>query len=314
MGHWLTFDSIRVSPMSLAAGVGTSWLMSSSFWLNCFAVVLSAVGVFLTLKKSAKQTDMLDRVIAFGPFFFGWPLAVFGAQHIVFLNDVVNGVPAWMPWHLFWALVVGIALIAAALSLTTGIMAERAALMMGVMLFCFVLMIYVPNLVENPGSLAVTQLLRDLSMSGGALALAGTLARNGKWSRFGWIAVLGRYFFAVGIVDFGVENFVHPEYAPIVPEPGLMMPAWIPAHIVWAWVTGAILVVCGVSMLINWRTRMAGVVAGIAFFALTILFYLPMEIAHPSIEISGELDQLAQALAMTGAALLVAGTGKADYR
>jgi len=83
---------------------------------------------------------------------------------------------------------------------------------------------------------------------------------------------------------------------------------------VWAWVTGAILVVCGVSMLINWRTRMAGVVAGIAFFALTILFYLPMEIAHPSIEISGELDQLAQALAMTGAALLVAGTGKADYR
>ena len=288
------------------------WLGGSSFWLNFFAAVLFALGVFLTFRKSAAQTEALDRVIAFGSFFFGWPLAVFGAQHIVFLSDVVNGVPAWMPWHLFWALIVGIALIAAALSLTTGIMAERAALMVGVMLFCFVLMIYVPNLVEGPGDLAVTQLLRDLSMSGGALALAGTLAENGKWSRLGWIAVVGRYFFAVGIVDFGVENFVHPQYAPVVPEPDLLMPVWIPAHIVWAWLTGTILLVCGVAMILNRRTRLAGAVAGMVFFALTIFFYLPMEVVHPSIEISGELDQLAQALAMSGAALLVSGTGKAD--
>jgi uncharacterized membrane protein YphA (DoxX/SURF4 family) len=175
-------------------------------------------------------------------------------------------------------------------------------------------MIYVPNLVQNPGDLAVTQLLRDLSMSGGALALAGTLAKIGSLRRFGWIATVGRYFFAVGIVDFGVENFLHPEYAPVVPEPDLLMPAWIPAHFVYAWLTGAILVVCGVAMMLNWRTRLAGLVAGIAFFALVLSFYLPMEVLHPSIEISAELDQLAQALGMSGAALLVARTGKADYR
>jgi len=95
-----------------------------------------------------------------------------------------------------------------------------------------------------------------------------------------------------------------------VSEPDFMMPAWIPAHFVYAWLTGVILVACGVAMLLNWRTRLAGAVAGIAFFALVLSFYLPMEIVHPSIEISGELDQLAQALGMSGAALLVAGTGK----
>ena len=289
-------------------------MTGSLLWVNCFAAVLFALGLFLTMKKSAGQTDALDRVIAFGPFFFGWPLAVFGAQHIVFLSLVVNGVPAWMPWHLFWALFVGIALIAAALSLTTGIMADQAALLAGVMLFLFVLMIYVPNLVANPGDPAVTQLLRDLSMSGGALALAGTLAKDGRWPKLGWLTVVGRYFFALGIVDFGVDNFAHSQYAPVVPEPDLLMPAWIPMHMVYAWFSGVILVVCGMAMLVNWRTRLVGAVAGIAFFALTIFFYLPMEVVHPSIEISGELDQLAQALGMSGAALLVAGTGNAEDR
>jgi len=314
MGLGLAFKFISVAETNLAAWVGAFWLTSGSFWLNCLAAVLFVLGVVLTVRRIATLTDSLDRVIAFGPFFFGWPLAVFGAQHIVFLKDVVNGVPAWMPGHLFWALLVGIGLIVAALSLTTGIMADRAALMVGLMLFCFVLMIYVPNLVQNPGDLAVTQLLRDLSMGGAALALAGTLAKNGGWSRFGWIATVGRYFFAVGIVDFGVENFMHPEYAPVVPEPDLLMPGWIPAHFVYAWLTGVVLVVCGVAMLLNWRTRLAGVVAGIAFFGLMLSFYLPMEIVHPSIEISAELDQLAQALGMSGAALLVAGTRKADFR
>jgi uncharacterized membrane protein len=151
--------------------------------------------------------------------------------------------------------------------------------------------------------------LRDLSLSGGALALAGSLAEKGRWRKFGWIAVVGRTFFAIAIGHFGVENFLHPSYAPIVPLPALALPAWIPGHIVWAWLTGAILIPCGVALLLNWRTRLAAAVAGIAFFVLAIGIYMPMEIVHPSFEISGELDQLAQTLGMSGAALLVAGAG-----
>jgi uncharacterized membrane protein len=304
------FDSMSFTYRSVGAVIGVSWLTGSSFWVHCAAAVLFAFGVFLMFRKGTKRTHGLERVIAFGPLFFAWPLAVFGMQHFIFLHDVVNGVPSWMPGHLFWAVLVGTALVAASLSMITGIKAELAALMVGVMLFLFVLLIYVPNLIQNPGDLAVTALLRDLSLSGGALALAGTLAEQGRWRRFSWIAVLGRTFFAVAIGEFGVENFLHPDFAPVVPEPDLMMPAWIPGHIVWAYLTGAILVACSVAMLLKWWTRLAAVVAGIAFFVLLIFLYMPMEIVHPSIAISGELDQVAQTMAMSGAALLVAGAQK----
>jgi uncharacterized membrane protein len=307
MRRGLVFDSICIPCTSLAAGIEVSWLAGSSFWLHCVAVALFLFGLFVMFRKGALRTQGLDRVIAFGPLFFAWPLAVFGMQHFVFLHEVVNGVPSWMPGHMFWALFVGTALIAASLSMITGIKAELAALMVGVMLFLFVLLIYVPNLAQNPGDIAVTALLRDLSLSGGALALAGTLAEKGRWRRFGWIAVLGRYFFAVAMGEFGVENFLHPQFAPVVPEPDLMTPAWIPGHMVWPYLTGTILIACSVAMLLNWRTRLAAAVVGITFFVLLIFIYMPMEFVHPSIEISGELDQVAQTLAMSGAALLVAG-------
>lgn len=302
-------DPISPIDRSIAAGNGASWLMSSSFWLHFIAVVLFASGIFLTFRKTMFEMHGLGKFILLGPLFFAWPLAVFGMQHFVFLPEVREGVPAWMPGHLFWAVFVGIALVAASLSMITGVKAELAALMTGVMLFLFVSLIYVPNLIANPGELAVTQLMRDLSLSGGALALAGTLAA-GRGNRFGWLAILGRTFFAVAIADFGVENLLHPDFAPVVPLPELMMPAWIPMHIVWAYLAGSIQVVCGVAMLLNWRTRLAGSIVGIAFLVLTIGIYLPREIMHPSIEISGELDYVAQTLAMSGAALLVAGAQK----
>jgi uncharacterized membrane protein YphA (DoxX/SURF4 family) len=306
----VNFISAAFTYRYLAEGTGSSWILGSSFWLHCVAGGLFAFGMFLIDRRGALRSRGLERVIAFGPLFFAWPLAVFGMQHPVFLHEVMGAVPAWMPGHMFWAVVVGIALVAASLSIITGIKAELAALMVGVMLFVFVLLIYVPNVVENPGHLAVTMSLRDLSLSGGALALAGTLAEKGRVRRFGWIATLGRYFFAVAIGDFGVENFLHPDFAPVVPEPELLMPAWMPGHMAWAYLTGTVLVACSVAMLLNWRTRLAASVAGIGFFVLVIGIYLPMEIVHPSFEISGELDQLAQALGMSGAALLVAGAQK----
>jgi uncharacterized membrane protein len=218
-----------------------------------------------------------------------------------------------MPWHIFWASLVGAALIAASISILTDIATGPAALLTGSMLFLFVLMIYLPNLIKNPRDpLAIEGPCRDLALSGGALALAGTLGlasrkRAGSEQPIRWLRNVGRWFFAIPMVYFGVEHFLHPEFAPGVPlqKP---MPSWMPGHLVWAYGMGIVLVLCGVCILANKGARTAATWLGGAFLLLVIVIYLPMEIVHPSIEISGELDHVAEKLAMSGAALFVAGS------
>jgi uncharacterized membrane protein YphA (DoxX/SURF4 family) len=221
---------------------------------------------------------------------------------------VVNAVPSWMPAHMFWVWLVGAGLIAAALSLITGRMSYLAALLVGIMLFLFVLMIHIPTLAQNPGNrFALAILLRDLALSGGALALAGTLAAETHVRRSVWLRLTGRYFFGLPMIVFGIEHFLHTQYAPGVPLEKLM-PDWIPGHAVWAWLTGIVLVIGGFAILLNKRGRLAAVIVGMSYLFLVILVYMPMEVVHPSIAISGELDYVADTLIFAGAALMIAGS------
>jgi uncharacterized membrane protein len=301
----LNADRIGSSADYLAL-LSPTGLFGPSLWLHLAAVALFAFGLVLTLRRETTAFRGVGDLVRFGPLFFAVPLAVFGMQHFALFESVKFAVPAYMPARFFWAYLVGAALIAACLSILTEIHAELAALLVGFMLFLFVLMIYVPNLIQNPGDrFAITVPLRDLALSGGALSLAGVLGsvRHGQSPR--WLSEVGRWFFATPMLYFGIEHFLHPAFAPGLPFP-LLAPAWIPGHVVWAYATGTVLVVCGFSILANKQAQAGATWLGAAFLVLTVLIYLPMEIVHPSIAISGELDYVADTLAMGGASLLVA--------
>lgn len=303
--------SLASISMSDLLAIGVSWLTNVSLWLHSLSLVFLIAGLVFALKRSIPLEGNGVRhavFIRFGPLFFAVPLALFGMQHFALRDVVVGAVPSWMPGPMFWVWLVGAALISASLSIITGKVAHLAALLMGVMLFLFVLMIYVPNAVTNPGDrFAWALLCRDLALSGGAMALAGTLAAEPSARPARWLRLAGRFFFGVPMIVFGVEHFLHPQYAPGVPLDKLM-PAWIPGHTVWAWLTGAILVMGGLSILLDQRGSLAAVIIGMTYLVLVLFIYLPMEVVHPSIEISGELDYVADTLAFSGAALMVAGS------
>jgi uncharacterized membrane protein len=305
--HLISHSSVAFAT-NLGSVVRPSWLTDSSLWLNLGALALLIFGLIVTWKRNQPPATGLDRIIQYGPVFFTVSLAFFGMQHFALFDQVKFAVPTWMPWPLFWTYLVGAALIAACLSILTKIKADVAALLLGVMFVLFVLMIYVPNLVRNPHDrFALSAPLRDLALGGGALCLAWSLSSAARQQQTRWLALAGRRFFAASILYFGVEQFLHPDFAPGVPLE-MMMPAWIPGHAAWAWFAGIVLVPASLCILANKSARWAAAAVGLAYLVLVIFVYMPMEIAHPSIEISGELDYVANTLAMSGAAFLVAGT------
>src|SRR6516164_10517633 len=117
-----------------------------------------------------------DKLILFGPLFYAAPLAAFGTEHLTLTKVIASFVPKWIPWHLFWAYFVGICFIAAALSLVTRIKARLAASLLGLTFFLFVVLMDIPAWARDPRNrFALALVLRELSFSGGALALAASL-------------------------------------------------------------------------------------------------------------------------------------------
>ncbi len=112
--------------------------------------------------------------IKLGRLLFAIPLVVFGVQHFLYARFVATLVPSWIPGHLFWAIFVGVAFVAAALSIATQIKARLSATCLGTMFLLWVLVLHLPRVAASPhNGNEWTSAFVALAMSGGAFLLAG---------------------------------------------------------------------------------------------------------------------------------------------
>jgi len=119
-------------------------------------------------------------------------------------------------------------------------------------------------------------------------------------------ATVARYVVGSAALFFGVEHFLHPQFVPVVPL-GLAMPSWIPFHWFWAYSVGAMLLAGGFAMFANWHARRLTTWLGIVVFAVVLLVYLPILLAHPS-DIGVAMNYFADTLAVGGNFLILAGS------
>jgi uncharacterized membrane protein len=111
-----------------------------------------------------------------GRYLFAITLTVFGVQHLLYAKFVATLVPSWIPARLFWAYAVGIAFIAATLSILTNIKARLAATLLGLMFFTWVLIVHLPRVAAAPhNGNEWTSAFVALAMCGGAWIVAATL-------------------------------------------------------------------------------------------------------------------------------------------
>ena len=148
------------------------------------AVAMCSAGILIFLVALwAAQTDIaraggLDKIVALSNLCFALPLAVFGAEHLSGAQFIKDGVPSFVPWHLFWAYFVGFALLAASLSIATKIQVRWSGLLFGIMMFSFVAMLIIPGVLAHPRNrFAWTFVFRESSFGGGGWILAGNAMR-----------------------------------------------------------------------------------------------------------------------------------------
>lgn len=295
------------SPLALFVQLVAALLIPGKlFWPYFTAAAILVMGLAKIHRVEIQRAHGIDRAVVFGPLFFAMPTAVFGADHFVFTQTVAAIMPSWIPGHLFWVYFVGVALVAASLSIVTKQYSVLAATLLSAMLFLFVLLLQVPVVAVKPGSrFEATVMLRDLCFSDGALACALTRADQWPQRMLSTATILVRYAVALPAVVFGVEHFLYPEFVPVVPLKQLL-PSWIPGHLSLAYVTGTVLVFCGASMIVPWKGRMTATWLGAFVFVIVVLVYLPITVANIS-DIGTGLNYMADTLAFSGSALLLAG-------
>src|SRR5581483_11862994 len=275
-------------------------------WMSVAGVASLGLGAIVAGSDVATASGF-DKLTALACVFFAAPLAVFGAEHLTDAGDIVQLIPSWIPARPFWAYFVGIALLAAALSLSLRRYLRLTGTLLAVMFFLFVLLMHVPGVVAAPRDRFTWAIaLRDLAFGCGALALAGSASPNSYRDRKNAAVIVARIFIGVVLVVYGIENFLHPEFAPGVPLKKLT-PAWVPLPHLWAYLTGAVLLVAGIAILINRYTRVAADWAGLVMLLLTIFLYVPiLAIARSSGAMVVGMNYVFDTLLFAGAILLLA--------
>jgi uncharacterized membrane protein len=155
------------------------------FWGNAFKILTLCGGAWVAAGSLQHQTSAqpspIEKFMSLGRYFLAITVAVFGYEHFLYTDFVATLVPAWIPWHYFWTYFAAVALIVSGLAMIFNIKARLAALMLGIMIFLWFVMLHIPRAIADPsGGIGneVSSVFEALAFSGIAFMLAALPAKN----------------------------------------------------------------------------------------------------------------------------------------
>jgi uncharacterized membrane protein len=266
-------------------------------------VVTLVAGVLLAAPRF-RAASGVGRVLVWGPVFEAVALAIFAAEHFLAASDLMGIVPRWLPGSLFWTYFVGVALLAAAVSLLAWRCVRWSSLLLALLFLIIVTTVDLPGLsVHVHERLFWILAMRELCFAAGAMVLAASAGPRG--SRSGkMLATVGRALVAGIFVFYAIEHFLFPRNVPGVPLKK-MTPAWIPAPTLIAYFVGVILLAAGIGLMVPGYRRVAAAGAGAVLTLLTVFFYLPILLTeiHTPLAVEG-INYVGDTLLFAGTALL----------
>jgi uncharacterized membrane protein len=148
-------------------------------WTNTLKAMALAGGAWIAALSFAGTSEdlpnWLESALPAGRYLFGVMLVLFGADHFLYPKFVASLVPAWVGSGMFWTYFAGAALIAGGLGMMVKRVARLASLLVGAMIFLWVLMLHIPRATVDPYTNVGNEwasVWEALAFSGMALMLA----------------------------------------------------------------------------------------------------------------------------------------------
>jgi uncharacterized membrane protein YphA (DoxX/SURF4 family) len=207
-------------------------------------------------------------------------------------------VPAWVPGR------TPLAYLTAGLcwTLGAGLLVDRYkhtfAIAIAVTFLVWAVLLHGPGVVAKPLTiLPWLGFTERLEVAAGALMLAATQVPGTPFARMGLL--IGRISFGLCLPIFGVCHFVYAQFT------GDMIPAFIPAHLFWAYFTGVGHIAAGLAILTNVLARLGAILFATMVSGFVLLLHVPRVIAEPGSRT--EWTMLVIAVTISAAAWCTAG-------
>ncbi|MBU1375695.1 MAG: DoxX family membrane protein [Alphaproteobacteria bacterium] len=162
------------------------------------------------------------------------------------------------------------------------------SLSLGLMYGVWVVALHLPVALADASQIASWSAVAEaLALSLGGLVGWAAVARPD-------LAPIGRRLFGLAPVIFGLAHFGYAKFT------ASMVPVWLPAPLVWAYLTGVGHMAGGLALIAGVQARLAATLLALMYAAFAVLLHLPRVIAAPDSRI--EWTMLLIAISLTGAA------------
>jgi len=123
----------------------------------------------------------MKKITVIGRILFAIPFALFGINHFLMTDYYLGMLTSFIPLGAYTIILTGIMLIVASISIITKKFVKFSTLMLAFILFVFILTIHIPHLfTESDKTITIIALLKDISLMGGSLMIAGIYNEEGN--------------------------------------------------------------------------------------------------------------------------------------
>jgi uncharacterized membrane protein YphA (DoxX/SURF4 family) len=160
-------------------------------WENAEKELALAGGAFVIAARFLENNEKpyngyWERRMPFGAILFSIPIISFGILHFLYAKEISTMVPTWVPYHLFWTYLAGVALLGSGIAIILKIKTGLIAALLGTIIFIWFAILHVPRVIVS--SLAdlgdeITSAFLALAYSGIAFVIAGASAHFVSFAR-----------------------------------------------------------------------------------------------------------------------------------